>query len=140
MMVDDIGQVIDAEFDWLIRPSAAVAGDVPNLFFLLLPDSPDFAVALYQYPASPPAGLTMTNQKGIERPRLQVLVRSPKVNEAYDRSYDIYNFILSGAFKGVTLNGEFYQTIEGASSPGDVGPDDKARHRVTTNYTVWKGQ
>ena len=137
MMVDDVASLLDAEFDWLLLPSNAGIGQTANLFLLSLPDSPDSAVALYQYSGEPSLE-TMSNSSAVERPRLQVLVRDPEVDVAYKRAQKIFNYLRSDAFKGVSINGVFYHKITPVSSPGDIGPDTDNRHRVTTNYSVWK--
>lgn len=134
MMVADLAEFVDPEFDWLVLPSNAAPGDEPNFFLLMMPEAPDSSVAFYQYPGEPDIE-TMDGPK-VERPRLQVMVRDVDNDIAERRSVLIRNILRT--IKGVTINGVYYHKVTPVASPGPIGPDVANRFRWTTNYSVWK--
>lgn len=104
-----------------------------DLFYVVMPDVPDNAVALYQYPGEPP--LHVKGQKAPVRrsPRLQVVVRS-KSTEPFvaKQKADTIMDLLSG-FSGV-LYGTHYQRITALTDPYFLARDTANRHYVTANY------
>lgn len=134
-MLLDWASKLDDQFSWLLRPSVAVAPAVPNLFVSDMPDTPDFAVALYQYGGEAPEQ-SMGTPLLIEKPRLQVVVRSPNYKDAADYSYQIFGFL--GVQKEVIINGTRYLKVTPVSSPEEIGPDQANRQRIVSNYSVWK--
>jgi len=112
-----------------------------DLFKSQIPDSPDFAIGLFEYP-----GLPSTKAFGttvlIENARFQVMVRSsrPGTANAYvtarNKAEAIY-VLLDGAGK-LTLSGKVYYYIEALGPPSPLGEDDNKRQLITCNYAVNK--
>lgn len=112
-----------------------------NIFASQMPDSPDFAIGVFEYP-----GLPSTKAMGttvlIENARFQVMVRSsrPGVANAYvtarNKAEAIY-VLLDGAGK-LTLSGKVYYYVEALGPPSPLGPDDNLRNLITCNYAVNK--
>lgn len=134
-MVEDVAVLLESQFDWLRRPSTAATPEEGNLFLTDLPDAPNDAVGLYQYPGEPP-DRTLGNHSNYEKPRLQVLVRDSSSANANTRSYEICNFLKT--INGQTVNGVYYLQIFPVSSPAELGPDSNQRQQWTTNFMVWK--
>lgn len=132
MLLDAIGAHLQAN---------AIGTVGTSIFLSQLPDSPDFAIGLFEYP-----GLPTTKAFGttvlIENARLQVMVRSsrPGVANAYvtarNKAEAIY-VLLDGAGKQ-TLSGKTYYYIEALAPPAGQGTDDNLRNLITCNYAVNK--
>lgn len=134
-MVEDIAVALEGQFVWLRRPSTVVGPAIGNLYLSDLPDAPDDAVALYQYPGEPPAR-TLGNSTAYEKPRLQVLIRNNSSNLANQQAYEITNFLKY--INSETVNGVYYLQVFPVSSPAELGPDSKNRQRWAVNFSVWK--
>jgi hypothetical protein len=136
-MIKEIAILLDDEFDFLVIPSRAQPGQTPNLFRYNMPDSPDIAVALYQYDGEAPSQ-TMGDPLVWEKPRLQVLVRHPdSVTEAMETyMYPIWRFLAS--IKGQNVNGVFIHKISPVGSPSEIGPDSAGRERLSANFSIEK--
>lgn len=135
-MVEEVGTLLDAQFSWLTLPSNTGPGVPGSLFLNELPDgAQDSAVAIYQY-GGEDLEETLNNTAVYEKPRLQVLVRDPNVEEAFIRSYQILKFLRLQV--SVTLSGVYYIKIKPLGTPAELGPDPQDRQRVSVNYSVWK--
>lgn len=134
-MPRDIGIYLDAQIPWLILPSTATAIEVPNFFIMDMPDLPDMCVAIYQYSGEGPEQ-TYGNPSLIKKPRLQVVVRSFRSDDALMKSEEIYDCLKM--VKNQIINGIEYLRISPVSEPQELGPDSGNRQRVSCNYSVWK--
>lgn len=135
MMVEAVASLLDAQFSWLIRPSSAGVGETANFYLYSMPDTPDEAYAIYQYPGQAPQR-NMRVGTVIEKPRLQVLARGPKILPVMTNMKLIRDFLASQ--QDVTIAGVHYLDIYPNAEPGEIGPDTKARQRVTCNFQVLK--
>jgi hypothetical protein len=133
-MLEELADYMDSQFSWLTLPSNATSGQEANFFKGKLPDTPDFAVAIYQYGGSKP--FRTFGRVLFEKPRLQVMVRSFDYTEASNRSYEILRLLTPIASQ--YIGGTRYLQVEALGSPGKIGPDPKNRERFTMNYEVWK--
>ena len=112
-----------------------------SIFLSQIPDSPDFAIGIFEYP-----GLPSTKAFGttvlIENARFQVMVRSsrPGVANAYvtarNKAEAIY-VLLDGAGK-LTLSGKAYYYIEALGPPSPLTEDENKRQLITCNYSANK--
>lgn len=135
-MVKELGDLLDAQFSWLTLPSNTVGSTPGSLFLQELPDGgQDDAVAIYQYGGEDNEE-ALGNNALYEKPRLQVLVRAVKLEDAFSRSYLIMKFLRTQA--SVTIGGVRYLKIRPLGTPAEIGPDPQDRQRVSLNYSVWK--
>lgn len=134
-MTAEVAIVLEAQFDWLLRPETAVDGQVGNLYEDELPDSPDAAVALYEYNGQAPRQM-LGNKNPTENPRLQVMVRHPHVETAKSWSKQIMKFLIT--VNDQELSGTRYVKISAASNPSKLGVDSDNRSRYSANYEVEK--
>lgn len=135
-MVEEVATELEAQFpDWLYRPSKAPPNTQGTLYLSDLPDLPDAAVALYQYPGEMP-DLRLGNHVAYEKPRLQVLVRNKSAALANTQSYQIMQFL--NQINSQMFGGVYYVRIVSESSPAELGPDAAQRQRWTTNFAVHK--
>lgn len=104
-----------------------------NLFWGRLPDSPDTAVAVFEY-----MGEEAVHSKGgdeWERPRFQVISRAKSYIDAMTKAEAVYAAL--NDYSG-TLNGVFYDRIQARQRPfaDPSGVDDADRFRVFCNYSA----
>lgn len=108
-----------------------------DLFLSQMPDSPDDAIALYEY-----AGNTPSRMGDNRRPGLQVKVRGDyetaraKIDEIYTLLSKIGNEYEDDAPEGVTINGTTYLHFETVQEPFPLGVDDNGRHELAQNFIV----
>ncbi|MFE9742960.1 minor capsid protein [Streptomyces sp. NPDC006477] len=134
-MVTEVAAALEEQFDWLIRPSSATGNEEGNLFEDALPDTPDFAVGLYEYGGSAPSQ-TLGNRNPTERPRLQVLVRHLETEDAKAFAKQIMRYLIT--INDQVLSGVRYVKISAASNVSIIGTDSENRHRYSANYEVEK--
>lgn len=134
-MVNEIAEALDTRFDWLILPENAGTGVTGNLFEDLMPDSPDDAVAVYEYGGQGPTQ-TQGNTNPTERPRLQIMVRHHEVETARLWAKKIMIFLI--AKNDEVISGVRYIKISAASNVSVIGTDSENRYRCSTNYDVEK--
>lgn len=135
-MVEELGALLDAQFSWLTLPSNTSPGVPGNLYLNELPDGGvDDSVAIYQYGGEDNEE-SLGNGLLYEKPRLQVLVRAVKFEDAMNRSYLIMKYLRTQA--SVSIGGTYYLKIRPLGTPAEIGPDPKERQRVSLNYSVWK--
>jgi hypothetical protein len=103
-----------------------------------MPDKPDNLIATFQYAGRAP--LTMAR---IERPGLQVRVRSKKYEEACNTIEQIEKELrqIGDEFNnklnaGVEINGSFYLRICNVQSAYSMGKDTKGRYEFVQNYYI----
>lgn len=115
-----------------------------NLFKSSLPETPDFAVAIFEWGG-------MSNEKGMaaspgqaimERPSFQVLVRGDRQNVdatayATARAKAEAIYLKLDGYKG-TLSSVRYELIECASNPYYIKTDENDRPHIGADYDVIK--
>lgn len=107
-----------------------------NLYLGRLPDSPDDVAAVYQYAGRSPLFVHDKAGIDIERPALQVLVRSRVYATAQTRAYAIYTLL--AAVVNATLGSTLYQRIEPLASPFLLDRDQNDRTVFAANFHAWK--
>lgn len=118
-------------------------GSSANIFKSFMPDSPDFAICIYEY-AGRPSDKAFGTTIVMENCRFQVVVRSDRMNAvanahtaARNKAEAIKN-LLDGAGKQ-TLSGIVYYYIEAlSSSPSSVEIDENQRQIIRWNYEAQK--
>ncbi len=111
-------------------------GQGANLYLARLPDNPDDVAALYQYAGRSPLFVHDKAGIDIERPALQVLVRSRVYATAQARAYAIHTLLV--AVVNSTLGSTLYQRIEPLASPFLLDRDQNDRTVFAANYHAWK--
>jgi len=120
----------------LIRSEFTPAGQNGTLYELSLPDTPDNAVALYEYPGSAPMR-TLGGHIPQENVSLQVMVRHKSATKALEWAKRITKYLIT--INGKELSGVYYMMVESkTSAPTDLGPDSNNRRRFTCNFSVAK--
>jgi hypothetical protein len=121
----------NAEYSWLQMYSDA-AGNV-NLYVNDWPSSPDDAVLFTPYGGGAPTE-TMGNPFVFRNPRLQVMIRDPESEDAFDRARELFKFL--GQIKETVIGGINFSRVKPVGEPSDIGPDENQRQRVTVNFEV----
>jgi hypothetical protein len=139
-LVKEIASALEAEFSsgeyTLIRSEHTPPGQNGTLYELNLPDTPDNAVALYEYPGSAPMR-TLGGYIPQENVSLQVMVRHKSATKALEWAKRITKYLIT--INGEELSGVYYMLVESkTSSPMDLGPDSNNRRRFTCNFSVAK--
>jgi len=139
-MVKEVAVALEAQFDdgeyKLIRSEFTPPGVNGTLYELSLPDTPDNAVALYEYPGSEPMQ-TLGGHIPQENVSLQVMVRHKSATKALEWSKRITKYLIT--INGVELSGVYYMKVSSKNSaPTDLGPDANNRRRYTSNFSVAK--
>jgi len=139
-MVDEVATALEAQFDdgeyKLIRSEFTAPEVDGTLYELNLPDTPDNAVALYEYPGSAPMR-TLGGKTPQENVSLQVMVRHTSATKALEWAKRITRYLIT--INGQELSGVYYMLVESkTSAPTDLGPDAKNRRRYTANFSVAK--
>lgn len=91
------------------------------------PSQPNNVITVYDTPGQAPDN----DDHSVERPTVQVRVRSFDHQEAYGKSQDVKNALISGEF------GTFF-LITATSEPGLIGRDDNDRFLFTTNFQAMR--
>ena len=115
-----------------------------NLFKSRLPDSPDLAVAIFEW-GGQPNEKTMASHPGqaiLERPSFQVLVRGDRQN-LVSGSYSAARVLAESIYRKLdgysgTLSGVAYQFIEAAAPPSHITTDDNDRPHIGCDYDCMK--
>jgi len=101
-----------------------------------MPDKPDDVMALFEYAGSP-TELTMgEGDPVVERPGLQVRVRSRSYPAGRAKIQEVVD-ILHGV-AGVVLGGTRYLLIRANQSPASLGLDQNNRSEFVVNFEVIK--
>lgn len=135
MMVEEVGGLLDATFSWLQRPTTAGPGETANFYYYNMPDKPDEAYAIYQYPGQAPSRNLRTGPK-IMKPRMQILARGTKIKTIMDNMELLKNFL--SLQQEVVIGGVLYHDIYPLAEPGELGPDTGNRERVSCNFQILK--
>lgn len=106
-----------------------------DLFRGFLPDTPDVATCLYEYP-----GLSgdygAGGQSYLERPRVQVLVRDPSYTAGRARIELIYRLL--DTVSGDLINQVRYYSIAALQAPFTMGRDKNDRSLLACNFQAMK--
>lgn len=110
-----------------------ITGPIHKGFY---PDQPDDLVSLFEY-AGEPMELTMSdNDPVLERPGLQVRVRSKTYPTGRTKIGEIVAILHGLANK--TLSGTRYLLIKANQSPESMGLDQNNRSEFVVNFSVLK--
>jgi hypothetical protein len=115
-----------------------------NIFKGFIPDSPDFAIGLHEYPGRP-ADKAFGTTILIENARFQIIVRSDREN-AVANAYTLarakaetIQTLLDGV-GNVTLTGVVYYYIQSLQPPFMLQRDENQRAIIATNYEANKAR
>ena len=118
-------------------PSLGLTGGT-NLFYGIMPPTPDLCVALFEYGSTPPEITVGATVIGFEDPRIQVRVRG--VKDDYDTPRLLLNKIVEALVKiqEQTLSGTQYHAVLPKQSPFMLLMDDNFRLTFACNFEVTK--
>jgi len=108
-----------------------------DLFLSLMPESPDACVALFEYGGQAPALTMGSGLYAINRPRVQVKVRS--LREDYPAAFTkavACRDSLSG-ITNVSLSGVAFARVSPTTSVNPIGLDANDRQQMSVNFEVW---
>ena len=126
-VLEDLGGYLDAQ------TASLTAGT--NLFYGLLPDTPNVCVSLYENAgASPVSTMGSDNLPKLERPQLQVFVRHTSYSTGRDLADTVYRILTQIA--NATINSNSYLRVEAISSFSDLQRDDNRRVLFVSNFDV----
>ena len=116
--------------------SASVAVTASNLFIGLMPDQPDLCVAIYEYSGQSPLEVMTSNAATLERPSVQVLVRSSRNDYPGGRTLISSVRDTLTAITDQTISGERFLRVNQISSINALGLDDNDRPRFSLSLQV----
>jgi hypothetical protein len=134
--------ILDAVASHLQANGIGVVGT--NIFKGFLPDSPDFAISLHEYPGRP-ADKTFGTTILIENARFQIIVRSNRESNGANAYSDArtkaeaIQTLLDGAGT-LTLTGVVYYYIQSLQPPFMLQRDENERVIIATNYEANKAR
>lgn len=110
-----------------------------DLFYGLMPESPDACVVLYEYGGMPNEPDLGTPNTRLEFPRVQVVTRG--VKNDYDgprlKAQDVVTALTKIANQ--TLSGVSYKAVQAIQPPFFLRRDDNFRVEFACNFQVTKG-
>ncbi|NBO55360.1 MAG: hypothetical protein EBU84_12395 [Actinobacteria bacterium] len=126
-VLEDLGGYLDTQLASLTLGT--------NLFYSLLPETVDNAVALYENAGAPP-NFTMgsTNLPQMERPQVQALVRNNSYSSGRTVCENVYRTLT--AIANQTINGNRYLRVEALGMPTLLERDVAKRVVFTMNFDV----
>lgn len=134
MLGDDFADVLS---------SGGVGTVATNIFVGQMPDNVDTGISVLETGGAPPlctfgSGATSIGVPAstVERPRVQVLSRSPIYATARAKAQDAFNLLDGLAAR--TINGVRYLYISAVQSPIDLGRDGNLRAHFSVNFDVVK--
>jgi hypothetical protein len=135
MMLDEVATYLTATFFGAVTPHL-ISGT--NLFTGRMTETPDFAIALYEYPGGVGGYLLGGGKRRYENPRLQVIIRDAEFNYASTR--DMLERIVNvlDNITDVTLSGTKYLRIEAVSTPMPLPADAQDRVMFSVDFNVIK--
>lgn len=110
-----------------------------DIFYSLLPDSPDLCTAIFEYAGRPGEYGGGTGAATIEYPRFQVVTRGLTDNAAESRIQAVYAALELVSME--TIGGGFYHAIRALGRPAmhPSGRDENNRYRCLCNFEATKG-
>ena len=126
-VLEDLGGYLDTQL------AALTAGT--NLFYGLLPETPNVCVSLYENAGAPP-NFTMgsNNLPQLERPQLQVFVRHTSYSTGRDLADSVYRVLTQ--ISNATINSNSYLRVEAISSFSVLQRDDSRRVLFVSNFDI----
>lgn len=123
----DLGGYIDSNFASLTLGT--------NLFYGMLPESPDNCVALFENSGIAPVFTQGSNNAiKIERPQLQFLVRNTSYETGSALANSLYLFLTQVANQ--SINSTQYLRVVAISSPSVIERDTNKRVLFTCNFDI----
>lgn len=107
-----------------------------TLFLSMMPDSPDVAVAVYEYPGSPPVETMGAGGPALDRPRIQVMCRAGRDDYPTARDLALAARTALAAVVDQTVGTVHLLRVASTGSVLPLGNDDKERPRVAVNFEV----
>jgi len=127
MLVEELGQ-------YLQQRGHGTLGT--NLWLYQLPDTPDICVAVRSYEGMDPLASQNDAYPGIERPRLQIAVRSTDISAAMTAAWAIWRDL--ARITNEIVNGAFYVSVRPLQSPFIIERDGMNRWVIAANFEAWK--
>jgi len=121
--------ILEALADKLTSASVATVG--VNCFIGLMPDKPDVCVALYEYAGSPPLEVMRDNAATLERPSVQVMVRSSRNDYPTAEALMVSVRDTLTGVTDETISGVRFLRVNQNSSINHIGTDDNDRPGFT---------
>lgn len=112
-------------------------GTVANTFIGILPDTPDAAIAVLEYPGMTADYVQSIGGPAVEKPRAQVLVRGAKYDYLTPRTL-AKNLAILLDFANATLSGTRYLRCKPLQPPYELRRDDQSRVYFAFNLEVEK--
>lgn len=121
---------------WLQADGIGTVGT--DIFYGILPDTPDAVICLHEYPGFPNDLVLGSNTINAEWPHVQVVVRG--VKDDYDNPrLKIAQVVNSFTKIGETvLSGVRYHAVMAKQAPFMVQPDGNWRNLFKVNFAVYK--
>lgn len=108
-----------------------------DIFLSQMPDTPDEAIALFEYAGNAPSRMGGNRQPGIQvRTRGDYETARATIDDIYTLLSKIGNEYEDDAPEGVTINGTTYLHFQTVQEPFPLGPDDNGRHELAQNFIV----
>jgi len=114
--------ILDALGAYLVTNSLGTLAT--DIFLARMPDSPDACITIYE-------------SKGVDRPRIRVLVRGTRNNYAATRAIAVSVRNVLGAVRNTTISSVPIMTIMASSEVYPLGRDAEDRVVFGCDYTVW---
>lgn len=116
--------------------SASVGVLAGDIFLGMIPDKPDLCIALYESSSLSPLETLANMDDTLERPSVQVLVRSGRddYEDARNKIIQVRNVLTN--ITNETISGQTFLRVSANSSINAIGVDDNARPRFTLSLSV----
>jgi len=124
--------ILEAVGDYLQAQGQGTLGT--DLFLAVMPNSPNACVAVYENSGSKPSFTMGTDPWAIDRPLIQVIVRSNEGDypAARDKAQAIR--VLLGSLIDVTISGVKIMRVESQGSVIPMGEDENLRSMISINF------
>jgi hypothetical protein len=127
--------MLDELYTYIPATNSAFAG---LLHLGHLPESPNRAIALYEYGSGPGIQIMETLGMAYEDVRLQVVCRGSPLDYVGPRT-DCYNLmLLLMVVQNASLSGTWYLSIDALQSPFMIERDTQERVKIANNYRIVK--
>lgn len=116
--------------------SASVGVLAQNIFLGMIPDKPDLCIALYESSSLSPLETLSNMDDTLERPGVQVLVRSGRNDYVAARNKIIQVRDVLTNITNETISGSLFLRVSADSSVNAIGVDDNGRPKFTLTLSV----
>jgi hypothetical protein len=124
----DLATYLDTQTAWTLAT---------DLFIGYLPESPDGATVLHEYPGNPPLEtMGVDAQPAVIRPRVQIEARDATYPLARARSRLAYQRLV--LLTNTTVNGAYYERVDPLQEPFALRNDESDRWVFVFNVDVWR--